>query len=128
MKQDEPIVDMITRFTDIINGFKCFDRKFTNGEFVNKILRSLSEDWNSLKMLVLNTKDVNVYLLEELYTTLMTFELNNVKTKEKTRKNKEQMNEPPKRQTALKLTKDEGSSNTSISDDKLDDLVLLVKK
>ncbi|KAL2518163.1 UBN2 domain-containing protein [Abeliophyllum distichum] len=122
------MVDMITRFIDIINGLKDFDRKFTNGELVSKMLRSLSEDWNSLKMLIENTKDVNTYLLEELYGTLMTYELNNAKTKEKTRRSKEEMKEPPKKQIALKSTNDERSSNTNMSDEKLDDLVLLVKK
>ncbi|KAL2527220.1 Uncharacterized protein Adt_12274 [Abeliophyllum distichum] len=128
MKQDEPIVDMITHFIDIINGFKGFDRKFTNGELVSKILRSLSKDWNSLRMLIENTKDVNTYPLEELYGTLMTYELNNVETKEKTRRIKEEMEELPKRQIALKSTNDEGSSNTNMSDEEFDDLVLLVKK
>ncbi|KAL2541904.1 UBN2 domain-containing protein [Abeliophyllum distichum] len=128
MKQNEPIVDMITRFTDIINGLKGFDRKFTNGELVSKMLRSLSEDWNSLRMLIENIKDVNTYPLEELYGTLMTYELINAKTKKKTRKSKEEMKEPPKRQIALKLTNDEGSSNKNMSDEELDDLVLLVKK
>ncbi|KAL2461918.1 Uncharacterized protein Adt_45338 [Abeliophyllum distichum] len=92
------------------------------------MLRSLSEDWNSLRMLIENTKDVNSYPLEELYETLMTYELNNAKTKEKTRKSKEEMKETPKRQIALKSTNDEGSSNTNMSDKELDDLVLLVKK
>ncbi|KAL2486030.1 Uncharacterized protein Adt_30786 [Abeliophyllum distichum] len=117
MKQDEPIVDMITRFTDIINGLKEFDRKFTKGKLVNKMLRSLVEDWNSLRMLIENTKDVNVYPLEELYGTLMTYELNNAETKEKTRKSKKEINEPPKRQIALKSTNDERSSNTNMSNE-----------
>lgn len=46
MKQNENIVDMINHFIDIVNGFKRFDRKFTNGEFVSKMLRYLSEDLN----------------------------------------------------------------------------------
>ncbi|KAL2474745.1 Uncharacterized protein Adt_35481 [Abeliophyllum distichum] len=128
MKQDEPIVDMITYFTDIINGLKGYDRKFTNGKLVSKMIRSLSEDWNSLRMLIENTKDVNTYLLKELYRTLMKYELNNTEMKEKTRKSKEEMKEPPKRQIALKLTNVEGSFNTNMSDEELDDLVLLIKK
>ncbi|KAL2517609.1 Uncharacterized protein Adt_13856 [Abeliophyllum distichum] len=128
MKQNETIVDMITRFTNIINGFKGFDRKFTNGELVSKMLRFLSEDWNSLRMLIETIKEVNTHLLEELYGTLMTYELNNTETKEKTRKSKEEMKEPPKRQIILKSTNDGGSSNTNMSDEELDNLVLLVKK
>ncbi|KAL2519559.1 Uncharacterized protein Adt_15806 [Abeliophyllum distichum] len=61
------------------------------------MLRSLSKDWNSLKMLIENTKDVNTYPLEELYRTLMTYELNNIETKEKTRRSKEDMKEPHKK-------------------------------
>ncbi|KAL2525182.1 Zf-CCHC domain-containing protein/UBN2 domain-containing protein [Abeliophyllum distichum] len=92
------------------------------------MFRSLSEDWNSLRMLIENTKDVITYPLEELYGILMTFELNNAETKEKTRRSKEEMKEPPKKQIALKSANDEGSSNTNMSDEELDDLVLLVKK
>ncbi|KAL2480718.1 Uncharacterized protein Adt_33684 [Abeliophyllum distichum] len=128
MKQDEHIVDIITRFTDIINGLKSFDRKFTNGELVSKMLRFFSEDWNSLRMLIENTQDVNTYPLEELYRVLITYELNNTETKEKMRRSKEKMKEPPKRQIVLKSTNDEGSSNTNISDEEPDDLVFLIKK
>ncbi|KAL2518211.1 Uncharacterized protein Adt_14458 [Abeliophyllum distichum] len=119
MKQNELIVYMITHFTDIINGLKDFDRKFTNGELVSKILRSLSEYWNSLRMLIENTKDVNTYPLEELYRTLMAYELNNTEIKEKTRKIKEEMKEPPKRQIALKSTNGVDSSNMNMSDKEL---------
>ncbi|KAL2492237.1 UBN2 domain-containing protein [Abeliophyllum distichum] len=119
---------MITCFIDIINGLKGFDRKFINGKFVSKILRSLSEDWNSLSMLEENTKDVNTYPLEELYGTLLTYELNNAETNERIRQSKEEMKEPPKLQIALKFTNDEGSSNTNMSDEELNDLVLFVKK
>ncbi|KAL2526586.1 CCHC-type domain-containing protein [Abeliophyllum distichum] len=79
-------------------------------------------------MLIENTKDVNTYPLEELYGTLMTYELNNAETNEKTRKSKEEMKEPPKRQIVLKSTNNEGSSNMNMSDEEYDDLVLLVKK
>ncbi|KAL2505575.1 Uncharacterized protein Adt_21196 [Abeliophyllum distichum] len=92
------------------------------------MLRSLSEDWNSLRMLIKNKKDINTYPLEELYGTLMTYDLNNAETMEKTRKSKEEMNEPPKRQITLKSTNDEGSSKANMSDEEFDDLVLLVKK
>lgn len=44
MKENELIVDMITCFIDIVNGIKGFDQKFTNGELVSKVLRSLSEE------------------------------------------------------------------------------------
>ncbi|KAL2471421.1 UBN2 domain-containing protein [Abeliophyllum distichum] len=119
---------MVTRFTDIVNGLKGFDRKFTNGELVSKMLRSLLDDWSPLMILIENTKDVKTHPLEELYRTLITYELNNAEKKEKTRKSKEEMKKPPKQQNFLKSTNDEGSSSMNISDEELDDLVLLVKK
>ncbi|KAL2531983.1 Uncharacterized protein Adt_05334 [Abeliophyllum distichum] len=79
-------------------------------------------------MWIKNTKDVNTYSLDELYRTLMTYELNNIKTKEKIRRSKEETKESLKRPIVLKSTNDEGSSNTNMSDEELDDLVLLVKK
>ncbi|KAL2487444.1 Uncharacterized protein Adt_32200 [Abeliophyllum distichum] len=92
------------------------------------MLRSLWEDWNSLRMLIENTKNVNTYPLKELYRISMMYELNNVEINEKTRRSKEEMKEPLKRQIELKSTNDEGSSNTNMSDEELDDLVLLVNK
>ncbi|KAL2486199.1 Zf-CCHC domain-containing protein/UBN2 domain-containing protein [Abeliophyllum distichum] len=79
-------------------------------------------------MLIDNTKDVNTYPLEELHGSLMTYELNNVETKKKTRRSKEEMKEPSKRQIALKSTNDEGSFNTNMNDEELDNPVLLVRK
>ncbi|KAL2466413.1 Uncharacterized protein Adt_42264 [Abeliophyllum distichum] len=58
----------------------------------------------------------------------MTYELNNAEIKEKIRRSKEEMKELPKKQITLKSTNDEISSNTNMSDEELDDLVLLVKK
>lgn len=117
MKQNEHIVDMITHFTDIVNGLKGFDRKYTNDELVSKMLRSLSEDWSLLRMLIENIKDINISPLEELYGTLMTYEPNNAEVKKKTRKNKEESNEPSKRQIALNLAIDEETTNDNMNDE-----------
>ena len=48
MKDNETIVDMINRFTDIINGLKALDQKLINGELVSKILRILLNSWTTL--------------------------------------------------------------------------------
>lgn len=68
---------MITHFTDIVNDLKDFDGKFTSGKLGSKMLRSLSEDWCSLRKLTKNAKDINSYLLEEFYGILMIYELSN---------------------------------------------------
>ena len=46
MKPSETIVDMYTRFTDVVNGLKALGKCFSNFELVNKILRSLSKNWD----------------------------------------------------------------------------------
>ena len=41
MKDNETIIEMITRFTDIVNGFEAFGNTYKESEKVMKILRSL---------------------------------------------------------------------------------------
>ena len=45
MKNDESISEMLTRFTNIINGLKSLGKPDTNVENVRKILRSLPKNW-----------------------------------------------------------------------------------
>ena len=46
MKPSETIGDMYTCFTDVINSLKALGRSFSDFELVNKILRSLSKNWD----------------------------------------------------------------------------------
>ena len=41
MKENETIVEMITRFTDIVNGLEALAKTYKESEKVMKILRSL---------------------------------------------------------------------------------------
>ena len=41
MKENETIVEMITRFTDIVNGLEALGKTYKESEKVIKILRSL---------------------------------------------------------------------------------------
>ena len=41
MKENETIVEMITRFTDIVNGLEALVKTYKESEKVMKILRSL---------------------------------------------------------------------------------------
>ena len=38
MKPSETVIDMYTRFTDVVNGLKALGNCFSNFELVNKIL------------------------------------------------------------------------------------------
>ena len=45
MKENKTIVEMVTRFTDIINSLVGLGKEYTQVEKVRKILRALTSDW-----------------------------------------------------------------------------------
>ena len=47
MKETETIVEMITRFTDIVNGLEALGKTYKESEKVMKILRSLPSKWHT---------------------------------------------------------------------------------
>ncbi|WJZ87313.1 hypothetical protein VitviT2T_006704 [Vitis vinifera] len=47
MKDNETIVKMITRFTNIVNGLKALGKTYKESENVMKILRSLPSKWHT---------------------------------------------------------------------------------
>ncbi|KAL6315968.1 hypothetical protein AAG906_014893 [Vitis piasezkii] len=47
MKENETIVEMITRFTDIVNGLEALGKTHKESEKVIKILKSLPSKWHT---------------------------------------------------------------------------------
>ncbi|RVW80169.1 hypothetical protein CK203_054137 [Vitis vinifera] len=47
MKENETIVEMITSFTDIVNGLEALGKTYKESEKVMKILRSLPSKWHT---------------------------------------------------------------------------------
>ena len=47
MKSSQNIIDIFTRFIDVINELKNFDKDYTNGELICKILKSLPNNWEA---------------------------------------------------------------------------------
>ena len=47
MEDNETIVEMITRFTDIINGLEVLGKTYMESKKVMKILRSLPSKWDA---------------------------------------------------------------------------------
>ena len=45
MKENETILEMITRFTDITNSLASLRKEYTQVEKVRKVLRALTSDW-----------------------------------------------------------------------------------
>jgi cell division protein FtsB len=75
MKKDENISEMSTRFTNIVNGLKALGKIYTNQENVRKILRSLPKRWEAKMTAISKARDLKVLTLDELFGSLMTYEL-----------------------------------------------------
>jgi hypothetical protein len=75
MKKDENISEMSTRFTNIVNCLKALGKIYTNQENVRKIFRSLPKRWEAKMTVISEARDLKVLTLEELFGSLMTYEL-----------------------------------------------------
>ena len=76
MKDNETIVEMITRFTDIVNGLEALGKTYNESEKVIKILRSLPLKWHTKVTTIKEAKSLTKLPLEELIRSLMTYEIN----------------------------------------------------
>ena len=76
MKDNETIFEMITRFTDIINGLEVLGKTYMESEKVMKILRSLPSKWHTKVTTIQKAKHLTKLTLEELIGSLMTYEIN----------------------------------------------------
>ena len=76
MKETKSIVEMITRFTEIVNGLEALGMVINESEKVMKILRSLSSKWNTKVITIQEAKDLTKLPMEELIGSLMTYEIN----------------------------------------------------
>ena len=91
IKSDESIIEMFTRFIDIINGLKSLIKLCPNNEQVRKILRSLPKSWEAKVTAIQEVKDLNTLPFEELLGSLMTYELTqkqHAQDDEETKKNR----------------------------------------
>ncbi|KAL6335296.1 hypothetical protein AAG906_029537 [Vitis piasezkii] len=97
MKENETIVEIITRFIDIVNGLEVLGNTYKEFEKVMKILRSLPSKWHTKVTTIQEAKDLTKLPMEELIGSLMTYEINfaksykRVKTKEKSIARKQQL-------------------------------------
>ena len=75
MKDDESIVEMFTRFTNIINELQALGKVYTESEKVMKILRSLPKKWEIKLTVIQEAKDLTKLPLEKLIGSLMAYEI-----------------------------------------------------
>ena len=76
MKDNETIIEMIIRFTDIVNGLEALGKTYKESEKVMKILRSLPSKWHTKVTTIQEAKDLTKLPLKELIGSLMTYEIN----------------------------------------------------
>ena len=72
----ETIVEMITRFTNIVNGLKALGKTYKESKKVMKILRSLPSKWHTKVTAIQEAKNLTKLPMEELIGSLMTYEIN----------------------------------------------------
>ncbi|KAH1056611.1 hypothetical protein J1N35_034676 [Gossypium stocksii] len=66
---------MSSRFTHIINGLKVLRKIHPNNDMVNKMLNSLPKSWKPRVKAIEESKDLNLLLLDELISYLLTYEI-----------------------------------------------------
>ena len=75
MKPYESIVEMFTRFTNIVNGLEGMGKRVSEEDKVSKILRCLPPKWNFKMEVIEKTKNLKELPLEELIGSSMTYEM-----------------------------------------------------
>ncbi|KAL6348530.1 hypothetical protein AAG906_013150 [Vitis piasezkii] len=122
MKENETIVEMITRFTDIVNGLEALGKTYKESEKVMKILRSLPSKWHTKVTAIQEAKDLTKLPMEELIGSLMTYEINLTKKLQEGEDKK-------KKNIALKATtKEEEDVEEEKPSEEDDDLALIIRK
>jgi hypothetical protein len=120
MKKDENISQMSTRFTNIINCLKSLGKIYTNEKNVRKILRSLPKRWKAKKTAIYEARDLKVLSLDELFGSLITYELEmNSKVEEEEVK--------PKKNFALKSSHHDHDNSEEESDEE-EEIALMTRK
>ena len=75
MKPNESIVEMFTRFTNVVNGLEGLRNRVSEEENVSKILRCLPPKRNSKTKAIEEVKNLKDLPLKELIGSLMTYEM-----------------------------------------------------
>ena len=121
MKPNESIVEMFTRFTDVVNGLEGLGKKVSEQDKVSKILRCLPPKWNSKTEAIEEAKNLKELPLEELIGSLMTYEMKIA------RQEKEMQEESKKKSIALKAQEEKVVGEAKLSNME-DDIALITKR
>ena len=121
MKPNESIVEMFTRFTDVVNGLEGLGKRVSEQDKVSEILRCLPLKWNSKTEAIEEAKNLKELPLEELIGSLMTYEMKIA------RQEKEMQEESKKKSIALKAQEEKVVEEAKLSNME-DDIALITKR
>ena len=121
MKPNESIVEMFTRFTDVVNGLEGLGKRVSEQDKVSKILRCLPPKWNSKTEAIEEAKNLKELPLEELIGSLMTYEMKIA------RQEKEMQEQSKKKSIALKAQEEKVVEEAKLSNME-DDIALITKR
>ncbi|MBA0756474.1 hypothetical protein Gogos_021548 [Gossypium gossypioides] len=66
---------MSVHFTHIINGLKALRTTYPNKEMVKKMLNSFPTSWEAKVMVIKESKDLKSLSIDELISSLLTYEI-----------------------------------------------------
>ena len=121
MKPNESIVEMFTRFTDVVNGLEGLGKRVSEQDKVSKNLRCLPPKWNSKTEAIEEAKNLKELPLEELIGSLMTYEMKIA------RQEKEMQEESKKKSIALKAQEEKVVEEAKLNNME-DDIALITKR
>ena len=122
MKDNETIIEMITRFTDIVNGLEALRKTYKKSGKVVKILMLLPSKWDTKVISIQETKYLTKLPLEDLIGSLMTHEINLTKKQQK-------MEDKKKKNMTLKATtKEEEEVQDEKQSEEDENLTLITRK
>lgn len=81
MKKGEYIYDYVNRFDKVVNGMKNLRKTYSYVELNKKLLRCLTNDWMAMKIVIIESKDLNIIYLDNIIDSLLTHEIDVVRSK-----------------------------------------------
>ncbi|KAH9680653.1 Integrase catalytic domain-containing protein [Citrus sinensis] len=110
MEQNKNVYSMYTRFTDIVNTLGALGKTFSNSEKVKKIIKSLPKEWRPKRTAIEEANDLNVFPIDDLIGSLISYEEDLAAEKE---------HEEKKKNIALKASKHESDEESEMDDEEL---------
>ena len=123
MMSNETISEMFARFMVIVNGLKEFGKEYSNDDLIRKILRSLPPVWHTKATIIEDSKNLSVMQLDELISSLMTYEIN-------LKRNASEFNDkkPLKETSNIRMDSDTDDDTNNSSDGEKDDEIALLTR